>query len=255
MNALLSIHDARVALGGRTVVGPVNLEVRSGEVVALLGANGAGKTTLMRASLGLVGLSAGEAALGGAPALSLSARERALRAAYLPQRSQAVWPVRVEELVALGRYAHGAAPDRLGEADQAAVDAALEACSLQALRERRMDQISGGETARAHLARTLAQRAPLLVLDEPTAGLDPVQALGVAEIVRRHVVAGGGVLLSMHDVSLAARTADRIVLMKQGRVLAEGAPAAALTPETLRAAYGREARVERVGDTWMAWFN
>jgi iron complex transport system ATP-binding protein len=244
MSALMELRDARVALSGRVVVEGVNLQLRAGEVVALLGPNGAGKTTLMRAGLGLIPLSAGEAVLSDVPASSLNTRDRALQAAYLPQRPQSVWPVRVEELVALGRYAHGAAPDRLGDADQAAVDAALESCSLQPLRARRMDQISGGETARAHLARALAQRAPLLVLDEPTAGLDPAQALAVVEIMRGHAAEDGGVLVSMHDVSLAARAADRIVLMKEGRVLAEGAPEVALTPETLRDAYGRAARVE-----------
>jgi len=254
MSALLALRDATVRLGGRVAIEGVNLEVRGGEVVALLGANGAGKTTLMRAGLGLVAADEGAARLGDALASSLSAGARALRAAYLPQRPQSVWPVRVEELVALGRYAHGAAPDRLGAVDQAAVDAALEFCSLQLLRERRMDRISGGEVARGHLARTLVQGAPLLLLDEPTAGLDPAQALGVADIVRRHAEKGGGALVSMHDVSLASRVADRIVLMKQGRVLVEGAPQAALTPETLRAAYGREAQVECVNGRWVAWF-
>jgi iron complex transport system ATP-binding protein len=254
MSVLMALRDVRVALSGRIALGGVCLQVRAGEVVSLLGPNGAGKTTLMRAGLGFVALSAGDANLGGAAASSLSARERALRAAYLPQRPQSVWPVRVEALVALGRYAHGAAPDRLGEADQAAVDAAIESCALQALRARRMDQISGGEIARAHLARTLAQRAPLLALDEPTAGLDPAQALSVAEVVRKHAREGGGVLVSMHDVSLAARTADRVVLMKQGFVLADGAPEAVLTSETLQAAYGRDARVERVGGVLSARF-
>lgn len=254
MSVLLALRDATVRLGGRIAIEGVNLEVRGGEVVALLGANGAGKTTVMRAGLGLIGLDAGSVHLGERAAASLSARARALRAAYLPQRPRAIWSVSVEHLIALGRYAHGAAPDRLGAADQAAVDSAIEACSLQTLRARRMDQISGGETARVHLARALAQHAPLLVLDEPTAGLDPAQALGVADIVRRHAAAGGGVLVSMHDVSLAARAADRIVLMKAGSVVADGAPASTLTPEFLREAYGREARIERVGEAWTAWF-
>src|SRR5690606_33492329 len=125
----------------------------------------------------------GAITLGGDDPRPLSARQRALRAAYLPQRPQSIWPVSVEALVALGRFAHGAAPDRLSPRDQTAVDAAMEACALGPLRKRGMDQISGGEKARAHLARTLAQQAPLLLLDEPTAGLDPAQALGVAAIL------------------------------------------------------------------------
>jgi iron complex transport system ATP-binding protein len=184
----------------------------------------------------------------------LSARQRALRAAYLPQRPQAIWPLTVEAIVALGRFAYGAAPDRLGARDQAAVDAAIEACALGLLRKRRMDEISGGEKARAHLARALAQQAPLLALDEPTAGLDPSQALGVAEILRVHAAKGGAVLFSTHDITLAASVAHRVVLLSAGRVVAEGAPETALTAEALAAAYGRPARLQRVGAVLVALF-
>lgn len=254
MSAPLKLAAVTVQLGDKVAVDDVSLSVAAGEVVALLGPNGAGKTTLMRAALGLVRVTAGAVQLAGGDPLLLSARARALRAAYLPQRPQSIWPVSVERLVALGRYAHGAAPDRLGATDQAAVDAALEACRLSALRHRPMDQISGGEKARAHLARALAQHAPLLLLDEPTAGLDPAQALGVADILRKHADEGGAVLFSTHDVALAARTAHRVVLMREGRAVSEGAPDAALTPDALRAAYGRDGRLERVGDDIVAVF-
>lgn len=254
MSALLEVRDARATLGRRDVLRGVSLNVGAGEIVALLGPNGAGKTTLMRAGLGLAPLQAGEAQLSGAPSAALGARERALRAAYLPQRPQAIWPVSVEALVALGRYAHGAAPDRLSGADQAAVDAAIEACGLAALRARRMDEISGGEKARAHLARALAQRAPLLLLDEPTAGLDPAQALAVADILRAHAHAGGGVLFSTHDVALAVNAAHRVALLVDGALLASGAPGEALTPDALTRAYGRAGRLERVGDGLVAVF-
>jgi len=186
VSALLSLQDASVSLGGRRVVDSVSLSIDRGDVVALLGPNGAGKTSLMRAALGLIPLAQGAALLGDSDPRRLSPRERALRAAYLPQRPQSIWPVSVETLVALGRFAYGAAPDRLQPRDQAPVDEALAACDLLALRARRMDEISGGEKARAHLARALAQQAPLLLLDEPSAGLDPAQALGVADILRAH---------------------------------------------------------------------
>lgn len=254
MSALLSIADLSVELGGRRVVDAVSLKIGAGDVVALLGPNGAGKTSLMRAGLGLIAGSSGAANLSGAPSHALSARERALRAAYLPQRPQAIWPVSVANLVALGRYAYGAAPDRLSAEDQAIVDAALEACAMTHLRARRMDEISGGEKARAHLARALAQRAPLLMLDEPTAGLDPAQALAVAEILRTHAHSGG-VLFSTHDIALAARAADRVMLVREGRVIAQGAPGAALTPGALEAAYGRKGRLERVGAHYAASFD
>jgi iron complex transport system ATP-binding protein len=251
--APLSLEDVSVVMRRRLVVDSVSLDVGAGEIVALLGPNGAGKTTLLRAGLGLVGRS-GRAHLSGSEPLRLSARQRALRAAYLPQRPQSIWPISVESLVALGRFAHGAAPDRLAPRDQAAVNAALEACALVALRARRMDEISGGEKARAHLARALAQQAPLLVLDEPTAGLDPAQALAVSDILRAHAAGEGAVLFSTHDVALAASVAQRVLLMREGRVIAEGAPEAALTPDTLEAAYARKGRLERVGAAMAAVF-
>src|SRR5512134_3054287 len=165
MNALLALQSVNASLGRTRALEQVSLAVNAGEIVSLLGPNGAGKTTLIRASLGIVDAE-GEIVLGGDDPRTLTARRRALRAAYLPQRPQSIWPISVEALVALGRYAYGAAPDRLGPRDQAAVDAALQACSLDALRARRMDEISDGEKARAHLARALAQQAPLLMLDE-----------------------------------------------------------------------------------------
>lgn len=241
----LALDGASVALGGRSVLQGVSLTIAPGEVVALLGPNGAGKTTLMRAGLGLAPLASGAARLGGDDPLRLDPRRRALKAAYLPQRPQAIWPIAVEALVALGRYAHGAAPERLAPVDQHAVNEALAACALEPLRKRRMDELSGGEKARAHLARALAQAAPLLVLDEPTAGLDPAQALSVADIMRAQAGGGRAVLLSTHDIGLALRAADRFVLLRQGRVIAEGG-AAALTPAALKAAYGRTARLERM---------
>jgi iron complex transport system ATP-binding protein len=253
LSALLSLTDLSVTLRGARVVDSISLSIAPGEVVALLGPNGAGKTSLMRASLGLIDHS-GVALLSDRNPRELSARERALRAAYLPQKPQAIWPLSVERLVALGRYAYGATPDRLSATDQAAVDAALAACDLLGLRARRMDEISGGEKARAHLARALAQSAPLLVLDEPSAGLDPAQALGVADIARAHGGRGGAVLFSTHDVALAARAADRLVLLRGGRVIAHGPPRVALTAETLEAAYGRRARVSALDGAFVAVF-
>lgn len=243
----LKLSDIRVTLSDRPVVDGISFNVERGQIVALLGPNGAGKTSLMRAALGLLDFT-GVAALGDADPRTLSARQRALRAAYLPQRPQSIWPIRVEQLVALGRFAHGAAPDRLNTVDQAAVDAALGACALTLMRARRMDELSGGEKARAHLARALAQRASLLVLDEPTAGLDPAQALAVADILRAHAQEGA-VLFSTHDVALAARVADQIVLMRDGKAIAQGALREVLTPQALREAYGREGRLEQIGDT------
>lgn len=253
MSALLSMHNVTADLGAVRALDGVSFSINAGEIVALLGPNGAGKTTLIRAALGIV-QAHGEITLGGDDPAKLNARQRARRAAYLPQRPQSIWPVSVEALVALGRFAHGAAPDRLGAADQTAVDAAIEACALTTLRRRRMDEISGGEKTRAHLARALAQHAPLLLLDEPTAGLDPSQALGLAEILRAHAAQGGGVVFSTHDIALAASVSHRVALLRSGRIIAEGAPQEALTGAALEAAYGRKARLERIGESFAAVF-
>ncbi len=252
MSALL-LREVSANLGPTRVLDSVSLIVSAGEIVAILGPNGAGKTSLMRSALGLIEAT-GEIELGDHASRGLSARDRALRTAYLPQRPQSIWPLEVEALVALGRFAHGAAPDRLAARDQAAVDAAIEACGLGGLRRRGMDQLSGGEKARAHLARALAQQAPLLLLDEPTAGLDPAQALGVAEVLQAHAASGGAVVFSTHDIALAAGVAHRVVLMKEGRIIAEGAPQEALTPSALESAYGRPARLERIGNEFAALF-
>ena len=255
MSALLELVGVTVKLSGRDVLRGASLTVGPNEIVALLGPNGAGKTTLMRAGLGLAPLDLGTARLKGDDSALLSSRERALRAAYLPQRPQAIWPVSVESLVALGRYAYGAAPDHLSPRDQAAVDAALGACALTPLRTRRMDEISGGEKARAHLARALAQQAPLLVLDEPTAGLDPAQTLGVADILRGHAAQGGAVLFSTHDVALAATIAHRVLLLRDGGAIASDVPQAALTSENLEAAYGRRGELQKTGNGYAAIFS
>ncbi len=253
MSALLELDKVGVTLRATHAVKGVSLEVRAGEIIALLGPNGAGKTTLMRASLGLVPVE-GARALGGADPAKLTNRERALRVAYLPQRPQSIWPISVEALVALGRFAHGAAPDRLSAKDQAVDDTAIEACGLNTLRARAMDEISGGEKARAHLARALAQHAPLLMLDEPTAGLDPAQSLALADILRAHAADGGAVVFSTHDIALAASTAHRVVLMHEGRILAEGEPEKALTRDALEVAYDRPGQLERIGDVFVAVF-
>jgi iron complex transport system ATP-binding protein len=253
MSTLLELDNVSVKLRTTHALKGVSLDVRVGEIIALLGPNGAGKTTLMRASLGLVPAE-GVRSLNGADPAKLTNRERALRVAYLPQRPQSIWPISVEALVALGRFAHGAAPDRLSAKDQAAVDAAIAACGLADLRTRGMDEISGGEKARAHLARALAQHARLLMLDEPTAGLDPAQSLAVADILREHAAGGGAVVVSTHDIALAASVAHRVVLMHEGRVLGEGEPEEALTRDALEVAYGRPGKLERVGESFAAIF-
>jgi iron complex transport system ATP-binding protein len=231
--SLLALEALTVRRGGRRVLDGVSVTVDAGELVGLLGPNGAGKTTLMRAALGLQP-SEGRVTLGGAALDRLPARERAMRAAYVPQDRSIAWPVSVETVVGLGRLPHRAPP----AADRAAIDAALAAMELEPLRDRPATELSGGERARALVARALAQDAPLVVADEPTAGLDPGHAIALMARFRGLAEAGRGLLVSLHDLGLAARWCDRLLLLHDGRLVAEGAPAAVLTPERLAAVYG-----------------
>jgi iron complex transport system ATP-binding protein len=242
--SLLALDRVTVRRGPCPVVDAVSLRLGPGELVGLLGPNGAGKTTLMRAVLGLVPAEGG-IALGDAPLGSLGPRARALRAAYLPQEREIAWPLAVEALVGLGRHPHRSRGAALSPADRAAVETALARADAAHLRQRPATELSGGERARVLVARALAQDAPLLLADEPTAGLDPAHAIGLMETFASLARTGHGVLVSLHDLALAARHCHRIVLMEAGRIVADGPPEAVLTPGRLAATYGVTAHVAR----------
>ena len=247
----LAVDGLSVTLDGRPVVRDASLRLRPGELVALLGANGAGKTTLLRAVLGLTPRATGAVSLAGADPTHLDPAERARRIAYLPQVRSLAWPLRVRDVVALGRFAHGAAPGRLGAEDAAAVSRALASCRLASLADRLSDTLSGGELARTHVARAMAAEAPFLLADEPTAALDPLHQHQVMRLVRACADAGRGVLVVMHDAALAARAADRLVWMAAGRLVADGSPQATLTTERLAEVYGIRASVRRCAEDWL----
>ncbi len=249
--AELAVERLRVNLGGRTVVADASWRLAAGELVALLGANGAGKTTALRAVLGLTRRDAGVVRIGGDDPGRMSPSTRARCVAYLPQARPLAWPVRVRDVVALGRFAHGAAPGRLGDADAQAVARALAACDLERLADRSCTNLSGGELARVHVARMLAADAPFLLADEPTAALDPLHQYQVMQLLRAGADAGRGVLVVMHDAALAARTADRLIWMTDGRIVADGSPEATLTPTRLAEIYGVQALVRRIGRDWL----
>jgi iron complex transport system ATP-binding protein len=238
-----TLEDVSVSLGGASVVTKATLQVSSGEFVAIVGPNGAGKSSLVKAALGLLPLESGQVRLNGHDPAKMAPQARARQVAYLPQARSLAWPLAVRDIVALGRFAFGAAPGRLGEVDADAVAAAMTACSITPLSDRPTDTLSGGELARVHVARALAAQAPLLVADEPTAALDPAQALAVMQVIANFCAGGGAAVVIVHDISLAARFASRIIVMKQGVLLADGPPKQALTPETLRDAFGLEAQL------------
>jgi iron complex transport system ATP-binding protein len=230
---LLELEAVTVRRAAATVVAGVGFRIGPGELVGLLGPNGAGKTTLMRAAIGLQPAE-GRIALGGAAIGTLAPRARSLRAAYVPQDRSVAWPISVAALVALGRTPHRAGPAE----DAAAVEAALAAMELGALRDRPATALSGGERARVLIARAFAQEAPLLLADEPTAGLDPAHALTLMALFRGLATRGRGLLVSLHDLGLAARWCDRLILLDRGRLVADGTPAEVLTPERLAEVYG-----------------
>lgn len=232
---LVELQDAHARLSGTGVLNGVDLQVRSGEVVALCGPNGAGKSSAIRAALGLLPLSRGAARLGGQEVRRLSERARGARAAYLPQERSIAWNLPAVEVAALG------APFLSGGEAVERARAAMDRVGIGHLADRGVGEMSGGERARVLLARALVVEAPLLIADEPIAGLDPDAQLLVLEQLRARADGGGGVLVSLHDLTLAARYADRLVVMSRGRVQAEGPPMQGLSPAVLRSAFNLDA--------------
>lgn len=232
----LKIEGLSLSRGRRTVVRDVSLSVMPGELVALVGPNGAGKTSLMQAVCGLIKPESGRIAIDGKALTTLGPRDRARAMAYLPQDGTVAWNLPVIEVVALG--AVFLEPD--GARGRAM--AALEEVEAGALADRGVAELSGGERARVLLARVLASDAGLLLADEPVAGLDPEGQLLVLERLKARAGAGQTVVASLHDLSLAARFADRVIVMDRGEVRADGAPAVALDAAILAEVFGLAGR-------------
>jgi iron complex transport system ATP-binding protein len=240
----LRVDNVTVMADNLTLVKDASLVLKPGELVAVLGPNGAGKTSLLRAILGLTKRHKGSSTLGGVEVDELSAMQRAKLVSYLPQRRPLAWPNIVRDVVALGRFSHGVALGRLSELDAKAVDSAIESCDLSYLAERHTDTLSGGELARVHVARAIAAQAPLLIADEPIAALDPRHQLGILELIRNYVDNGGGALLVLHEIALATRFADRLIWMKDGKIVADGSPTDTCTEQQMRDVYAVSASVK-----------
>ncbi len=235
-----------VTLSKRRVLGEVSFAWAPGALVGVLGPNGAGKSTLVRALLGLLPHS-GVVTIDDAPRQTLTRAALARRIAYLPQGQTLHWPVTVERLVALGRLPHLAPFSRLSPADRAAVAEAMARADVAHLATRTATELSGGERARVLLARALAVGAPALIADEPLASLDPAHQIEGMELLRAQADAGGLVVAVLHDLTLAARFCDRVLVLADGRVAADGAPGAVLTPELLARVYGITAHMGERG--------
>ncbi len=235
--SLLRAEAIDVDLDRMPVLRGVGLTVAAGELVGLIGPNGSGKSTLLRALLGLVRLRAGRVLLRERELHALARRERARRIAYLPQHGASHWPLTVERLVALGRLPHQGPWQRLSATDEAAIARAMAATDVGHLAERVITHLSGGERLRVHLARALASEPDLLLADEPVAALDPYHQLQAMELLQDTARRGGGVLVVLHELSLALRYCDRLVLLDRGRMAASGRPAEVLDDTRLAAVY------------------
>ncbi len=232
---MLEATHLSVSLSGRRIVHEASLVLAKGELVGLIGANGSGKSTLLRALSGLLPAESGSVALCGRPLASLAPGELARTLSYLPQAAECHWPLTADRVVALGRLPFRGSSSEL---DAAHIAKALAAVDALHLRERAVNELSGGERARIFLARALAADPALLLIDEPGAGLDPYHALQLMELLRSLAREGRGVLMVLHDLGLAARFCDRLLVLHGGRLAADGPPESALADSLLAKAYG-----------------
>jgi iron complex transport system ATP-binding protein len=228
----LEVANLSVDLARRRVVEGVSLAVSAGEVVGLVGCNGSGKTTLLRGALGLIRSASGESRIGGEPVGALTLQERAKRVGYLPQERIVGWNLPAWRVAALG------VPLRPPAAARRVALEALDRAGAAHLADRGVLDLSGGERARVLLARLLATEAPLLILDEPIAGLDPAAQIHTLDILSAHAADGGAVLATLHDLRAAARHCDRVVVLAQGRVIAAAPAREVFTSRVLSEGFG-----------------
>jgi iron complex transport system ATP-binding protein len=240
----LRAEQVRLGYGDRTVVDGLDLDVVAGTITAVIGPNGCGKSTLLRALGRLLKPTAGQVVLDGKRIDRVPTREVAKVLGLLPQAPSAPEGLTVADLVARGRHPHQAWYRQWSADDEDAVAQALDWTGIADLAERPVDQLSGGQRQRAWLSMALAQGTDLLLLDEPTTFLDLAHQVDVLELVRRlHSEAGRTVVMVLHDLNLAARYADRLVVMRDGHIVAAGKPAEVITEELLAEVFGLAARV------------
>jgi iron complex transport system ATP-binding protein len=253
--AFLVANDLRVTLAGRAVLKGISFVLPRQGLVALVGPNGAGKTTLLRALARLLPAAdaksmRGSVRLGADDVAALSIRDRARRFAYLPQGHSVHWPLPVRDIVALGRYPHGATdPARLSDTDAAAVARAMQAADIVKFGDRRVTELSGGERSRVALARVLAVEAPVILADEPIASLDPRYQIDVMSGLHSAAQRGVLVVVVTHDLGLAARYADGVLVLNDGHLAAQGAAGVALSDSILAEVFRINAyRADHGGD-------
>lgn len=241
MSAALEFDQIVVRYGARTALEGVSARIMAGQVTGIIGPNGAGKTTLLKAAAGLLPPVSGRCLLLARPVSQWTREARARSVAYLPQGGEAAWPLAAREIVALGRMPHRPPFGFLSAADALAVERALTRADAADFANRRVDALSAGERARVLLARALATEAQVLLADEPAAHLDPAHQLRLMELLREEAERGVAVVVTLHELSLAARACDSILLLDRGRLAAHGKADEALSAAALASVFGIEA--------------
>lgn len=240
----LSARDLTVGYGDAPVIGGLNVQVPDGQITTVIGPNGCGKSTLLRSLARLLRPKSGAVLLDGHDIASLPTKEVARTLGLLPQSPTAPAGLTVLELVSRGRHPHQSWYRQWSNDDEQAVAEALELTDVADLADRPVDALSGGQRQRVWIAMTLAQQTELLLLDEPTTFLDLAHAIDVLDLVEDlRTTHGKTVVMVLHDLNLAARYSDRLVVMRDGAMLAEGSPAEVITPTVLQEAFGLRAQV------------
>jgi iron complex transport system ATP-binding protein len=249
---LLSAKALSLTYNGHLVVDGFNLELQEKTIVGLIGPNGSGKTTVLRGLAGLLQPVTGSALINGKEAAHMDKQLRARLVGWVPQQESSAWPLTVQEVVQLGRAPHRGwfMPFTAGDKDM--VEQSLDRADLLSLKHRPVTKLSGGEFQRVLIARVLAQEPQALLLDEPTTSLDIQHQIQVLDLVRSLVKEKGlSIVMAIHDLNLAARYCDHLILLHHGRQVSAGSPEKVLTPENFRSVFGVDARLYR--DPWNEW--
>lgn len=248
----LSLNNVSVIKNGRNLLSDIDLELQGNAVVGLIGANGAGKSTLLRTMAGLQTVAPGRVELFGQNIETIRSEDLGRQLAYLPQNADCAWPLKVEKIVALGRIPHRTARSKLSRTDTDIIARAMHDTDIEHLSGRTLNTLSGGEKMRVMLARTLASEPQILLTDEPVAALDPLHQFEVMELLVKAAKRGATVVVVLHELNLAMRFCDRLVLLSEGKLLADGAPEEVLSPTLLKQAYHIEAQYgKHEGTPWV----
>ncbi len=245
---MIAAKNISVSLGDHAAVREASIEINPGEVVGFVGPNGAGKTSLLRSLLRLVPVDAGSVTLKGSDITMDAPHKHATSIAYLPQGQNIAWPLTARRLVALGRVPHRSTWETLKPQDEQVIEKALLAADAKSFADRPVTELSGGERSRVLLARALAVESPVLLVDEPTASLDPYHQLTTMEALKASAAGGTAIGVVLHDLNLAGRFCDRLYLMNEGAIVAEGTPGQVLSDENLATVYRVGVRRDDRGD-------